>query len=78
MRCNHTSTHLLQSALRQVLGPEVGQAGSLVDADRLRFDFTYPSQPSAEALAQVERLINGACPLRCLLRCPRLCALRGR
>lgn len=67
-RCNHTSTHLLQSALRQVLGPEVAQAGSLVDFDRLRFDFTCPTPPTAQQVAEVERLVNDwiwqALPLR--------------
>lgn len=58
-RCNHTSTHLLQSALREVLGAEVAQAGSLVDFDRLRFDFNCPVPPTAQQVAEVERIVNG-------------------
>jgi alanyl-tRNA synthetase len=55
---NHSATHLLQAALRQVLGEHVRQAGSLVAPDRLRFDFEHPSGLTAEQADEVERLVN--------------------
>jgi len=58
-QANHTATHLLQAALKQVVDPGIGQAGSLVDFDRLRFDFHCPRAVTPEELERVERLING-------------------
>ena len=58
-QANHTATHLLQSALKQVVDPGIGQAGSLVNFDRLRFDFHCPRAVSANELEQIEALING-------------------
>ena len=55
---HHSATHLLQSALRMVLGDSVSQAGSFNDANKLRFDFTYPKAMTSEQINEVEDLVN--------------------
>ncbi len=55
---HHSATHLLQSALKMVLGDTVSQAGSLNDASRLRFDFTYPKAMTENQIEEVEDLVN--------------------
>jgi len=54
----HTATHLLQQALREVLGEHVGQKGSNINAERMRFDFTYPDKMTPEQIEKVENIVN--------------------
>lgn len=58
IRLNHSATHLLHAALRQLLGAHVQQKGSLVEADRARFDFTHPSPLRPEDLSQLDAIVN--------------------
>ncbi len=58
IRANHSATHLLHEALRQVLGDHVAQKGSMVSSERLRFDFSHPKPIGADEVATVEQLAN--------------------
>lgn len=57
-QANHTATHLLQAALKQIVDPGISQAGSLVDFDRLRFDFSCPRPVTPQELQQIEAQVN--------------------
>ncbi|AFZ16689.1 alanine--tRNA ligase [Allocoleopsis franciscana] len=57
-QANHTATHLLQAALKQIVDPGISQAGSLVDFDRLRFDFNSPRALTAQEVQQIEEQVN--------------------
>ena len=60
---HHSATHLLHSALREILGEHIAQAGSSVDSDRLRFDFSHPKAMSSEEITKVEDFVNNVVAL---------------
>ena len=70
---HHSATHLLHYALRQILGPHIAQAGSLVEANRLRFDFSHPKALSVNELEQIESLVNS----KIAESCPQVCETMG-
>ena len=65
----HTATHLMHTALRKVLGPEVAQKGSNITAERLRFDFSFGRKMTAEEIAEVEKLVNEAIQAKAPIIC---------
>ena len=68
----HTATHLLQAALRRVLGDEVKQKGSNITPERLRFDFSFGRPMTKEEIAEVERLVNEAIQAKMPITCVEL------
>ena len=74
----HTATHLLQAALRTVLGEEVAQKGSNITAERLRFDFSFGRKVTPEELGEVERLVNEAIAANTPIHCDEMSVEEAR
>lgn len=74
----HTATHLLNSALKTVLGPHVSQKGSNITPERLRFDFTHDKKMTSEQLKQVENLVNGAIKSNLTVSCEEMSLEKAR
>ncbi len=68
---NHSVTHIMHKALREVLGDHVQQKGSLVNADRTRFDFTHNAPVTAEQIREIEQRVNAGDSGQHRHRCPR-------
>lgn len=78
---HHSATHLMHAALRTILGEQIAQAGSLVDSQKLRFDFTHNKQLTPQELQKVEDLVNqqisAALPVRTEIMTPQMAQSRG-
>ncbi|MBR3297842.1 MAG: alanine--tRNA ligase [Clostridia bacterium] len=74
----HTATHLMQAALKKVLGDEVAQKGSNITTERLRFDFSFPRKMTPEEIAEVERLVNEAIAANAPITCEEMTVPEAR
>ena len=74
----HTATHLMQAALRKVLGDEVAQKGSNITTERLRFDFSFPRKMTPEEIAEVEKLVNEAIAANAPITCEEMTVPEAR
>ena len=74
----HTATHLMQAALKKVLGDEVAQKGSNITTERLRFDFSFPRKMTPEEIAEVEKLVNEAIAANAPITCEEMTVPEAR
>ena len=74
----HTATHLMQAALKKVLGDEVAQKGSNITTERLRFDFSFPRKMTPEEIAEVEKLVNEAIAAKAEITCEEMTVPEAR
>ncbi len=74
----HTATHLMQAALKKVLGDEVAQKGSNITTERLRFDFSFPRKMTPEEIAEVEKLVNEAIAANAEITCDEMTVPEAR